>query len=75
MLPNPLRISRDADLLFTLHHWVPDADIERFREEIKANFSGHRAIIVRADDVTITPIERRYTRAYRPSMLAHGGRA
>lgn len=67
-------IKRNADLLIKVDAATSDADLVRLRNEIKEHFSGHRAIIFRANDLEITPLVRLRSHPYRPSMLAHGGR-
>lgn len=62
-----------ADLLITLHNYVPTEELERLRKEFRKLFPDRRAIIVRAEDATITPLIRQRRPPYRPSMLAHGG--
>ena len=66
------RIPTHADLLVTLHQPASDAEIARIRDGLR-DF-GYRAIIVRADDVTITPLVRPARHAYPLSILAHVGR-
>lgn len=69
------RIKRNADLLVGIVASITDIELSRLRQQIKERFSGHRAMIFRKDDVEITSLARPRLRPYRPSMLAHGGRA
>lgn len=68
------RISRNADLIFSVSAPIAEADMARMRAEICEHFSGHRVMVLRAGDIRVIPLDRSYKRPYRPSMLAHGGR-
>ena len=72
MIPKPLRISRNADLVFALPDTTLDVELERIRAQLRDHFSGQRVLVIRGD-AAITSIERRHKRPYRPSMMAHGG--
>lgn len=74
MLPKPLRMTYNADLIFTFPDMTMDIELERARAEIRKHFSGHRAIVVRGAE-SVTALNRQTKRPYRPSMVAHGGRA
>lgn len=75
MIPKPTFLRRAVDLVFRVPEFTPDSDLIRMHDEIREHFSGHRAVVLRGDDVQILPIPQPRRRPYRPSMVANGGRA
>lgn len=76
MFPKPLRVSRDADLIFTFPDVTPNDELEHNAVQLREYYSGRRRLpLIIRGDAKITQIERLRTRPYRPSMVVHGGRA
>lgn len=73
MLSEPIRVTPGTELIFTLPDTTTVVDLEYISSALHKHFAGRRVLVIRGD-VTVTPIERRHTRPYRPSLLAHGGR-